>query len=248
MDCILYEVSQHLPIQTIIALTRTNSQLATIMYSNYIWYALYIRDYHTPPIHYNSQSIKHIYQSVYQLMKFENVVNYVSIWPKLMDVHFIDLTSRGLTQIPSGIFQAINLQQLILTDNHLTQLPVELFQLTNLQRLSIGCNSITQVPNNITQLVNLKRLYWRNNKLTNIPSDIASLTNLQVLYLGINKLTDIPSSFSKLINLQQLDLGYNSIKTLPTCMTQLTNLQKLTLEDYAWDQVLIGLHQSEIFV
>ena len=70
----------------------------------------------------------------------------------------LDLSDKGLTELPQEIGQLVNLQGLYLNFNKLTTLPAEIGQLVNLQGLTLIGNQLTTLPAEIGQLVNLRKL------------------------------------------------------------------------------------------
>jgi internalin A len=142
----------------------------------------------------------------------------------------LDLSDKGLTEIPPEIFQLSNLQQLWLSNNQITKIPDAIAALSNLQNLFLYGNKITEIPNVIAALSNLQNLDLSRNQITEIPDDISALSNLQNLDFGNNKITKIPDAITALSNLQQLDLDHNLITEIPDAITQLINLKRLVLE------------------
>jgi len=66
----------------------------------------------------------------------------------------LDLSGRGLTELPSEIGLLTNLQRLDLRDNQLAALPPEIAQLGNLERLDLRYNPFLPIPPEILQRVN----------------------------------------------------------------------------------------------
>lgn len=128
----------------------------------------------------------------------------------------LDLSGRGLTEIPPEVWQLTNLNRLDLEVNKLTAVPPQIAQLTNLQKLYLSANHLTAVPPEIGQLTNLQSLVLRRNQLTAVPPAIGQLTNLQWLDLNHNQLTVISPELCQLTNLQYLDLRGNPALPIPT--------------------------------
>jgi internalin A len=143
----------------------------------------------------------------------------------------LDLSSKGITAIPTEIEKLTNLQGLYFNNNQITTIPTEIEKLTNLQGLHLNNNQITAIPKEIEKLTNLQALDLTNNQITAIPTEIEKLTNLQVLDLTNNQITAIPTEIEKLINLKRLYLGNNKITVIPTTIEKLTNLQVLYLNN-----------------
>ncbi|MFP4122410.1 MAG: leucine-rich repeat domain-containing protein [Coleofasciculus sp.] len=143
----------------------------------------------------------------------------------------LDLSGKGITEIPDCIGQLTNLQKLYFEENQITEIPECIGKLTNLQKLIIGKNKITEIPGCISQLNNLRFLGLWENQITEIPEFIGKLTNLKKLSLSANQITEIPEFIGYLNNLQLLGLSRNQITEIPEFISQLTNLQNLYLHD-----------------
>lgn len=100
----------------------------------------------------------------------------------------LDLSNKGLTAVPSYIFNQ-----------------------TNLEELNVSNNSLTgAIQSQIGQLKNLKVLNASYNQMTGVPAEVGQLQNLQVLNLSYNQLTGLPNELGNLKNLKVLDLRGNS--------------------------------------
>lgn len=73
--------------------------------------------------------------------------------------------------------------KLNLSGKGLTELPPEFGQLTTLVELNLSANQLTSLPSQIGQLTNLTTLYLSRNRLTTLPSQIGQLANLIALDL-----------------------------------------------------------------
>ena len=142
----------------------------------------------------------------------------------------LDLTSRGLTELPREIGQLTGLWSLTVDKNQLATLPTEIGQLTSLERLGLGDNQLAELPPEISQVTRLEWLWLRHNQLTRLPPEIGQLTSLQSLYLQGNRLTTLPPEIGQLTSLQQLDLRDNQLTRLPPEIGQLTSLHSLDLQ------------------
>ncbi len=99
----------------------------------------------------------------------------------------LDLSNRGLTQVPQDIFKQTNLVELNLSDNRLTgAIPAEIRLLNKLEILDLSDNAMTGLPAEIGQLSRLKTLDLSNNQLTGLPLELGQLTNLETLDLRGN--------------------------------------------------------------
>ncbi|XCN72476.1 MAG: COR domain-containing protein [Candidatus Electrothrix aestuarii] len=129
-------------------------------------------------------------------MKDKRLLNIIK---KAKKKSLLNLSSRGLTELPPELFQLTNLIRLDLTNNELTSLPSEIAQLTNLEELKLRSNHLTTLPPEICCLTNLKRLELDQNELDEIPPEISLLPKLRWLDLSYNKLTKLPPEIGQLI-------------------------------------------------
>jgi internalin A len=146
----------------------------------------------------------------------------------------LDLSNKGITELPPEIGQLTQLTKLILWGNNLTVLPSEIGQLIHLTELEIYMNQLTALPKEIGQLTQLTSLVLFDNRLTALPKEIDQLSNLEGLILGDmvlggNQLTILPPEIGKLTKLRSLRLEANQLIVLPLELSQLTNLEYLGL-------------------
>jgi len=87
----------------------------------------------------------------------------------------LDLSSKGLTSLPSEITELKNLTTLDISGNRLSSLPPEITELKNLTTLDISGNRLSSLPPEITQLKNLTTLDISYNQLTSLPPEILKL-------------------------------------------------------------------------
>ena len=141
----------------------------------------------------------------------------------------LDLAGLGLTELPEGIAQLTNLEELYLNDNKLTRLPDSIGRLASVQKLYLGDNQLVELPDSIGQLPLLQELHLSANKLTGLPDFISELSELQALYLSQNQLTRLPDAIGRLTQLQRLDVCDNQLTELPESVGQLSQLASLVL-------------------
>ena len=141
----------------------------------------------------------------------------------------LDLSGKGISELPDEIGQLANLQILDLRNNQLKTVPESLGQLANLQELYLYNNQLKTVPDSLGQLANLQELYLFSNQLKTVPESLGRLANLQWLDLDNNQLTTVPDSLGQLANLQELDLDNNQLKTVPSSLARLEKIRHFRL-------------------
>ena len=144
----------------------------------------------------------------------------------------LDLTERGLTQLPGTFGELTELQRLVLTGNQLATLPPQFGQLRKLRTLHVERNHFT-TPASIEALGGLSQLrelrLSHNDNLTTLPASICQLGQLWYLHLEWCGLTSLPECIGEMSSLRELHLSHNLMTTLPPSICQLSHLQKLHL-------------------
>lgn len=99
----------------------------------------------------------------------------------------LDLSGKGLEQVPNYVFQKTEIEMLNLSNNNLRgALQGEVRFLSNLKVLDLSNNDFTGVPAEIGQLSKLEVLNLSNNSLTGLPYELGNLKNLKTLDLRGN--------------------------------------------------------------
>ncbi len=143
----------------------------------------------------------------------------------------LDLSEQGLTELPSGLFQLINLTKLNLYGNRLTLLSPQIVLLKNLKWLNLNQNHLPELPAELCQLIKLEHLSLALNPLNALPSKIEQLSGLKFLDLDYLHLTSLPTNIVRLSNLTELSCIGNQLTKLPKKINQLANLQVLWIYD-----------------
>ncbi|XP_067908780.1 leucine-rich repeat-containing protein 27-like isoform X1 [Heterodontus francisci] len=96
----------------------------------------------------------------------------------------VDLSGRGLEQLPEHIFHIPGLQNLYLEGNAITVLSEDFFhQLPNLIWLDLRNNKLTSLPLSIGDHRYLKTLLLEGNPIRKLPVELGNLTSLKALNL-----------------------------------------------------------------
>lgn len=99
----------------------------------------------------------------------------------------IDLSNKGLSEVPKNILDDNSVTTLNVSGNNLTgALPAEIRKLTNLEVLLASDNKMTGIPAEIGQLSKLRTANFANNDISGLPQEIGKLKNLLTLDLRGN--------------------------------------------------------------
>jgi hypothetical protein len=143
----------------------------------------------------------------------------------------LDLSNKGLSELPPEIGLLKALKTLDLTNNNLASLPAEIGQLSELSDLNLSHNSIRVLPPEIWNLKKLNSLQFSNNQIGTLPSGIGGLTLLIRLRWNGNNVASLPAELGNLKALRTLSLSKNKLFGLPVELAELTKLVFLDLED-----------------
>ena len=141
----------------------------------------------------------------------------------------INLSKRGLTELPDEIRHNKSLKVLRLYGNNIQEIPEWIGELESLEKLYLGKNKLTALPSSIGQLKNLKLLSAQYNDIETLPNSIVELENLQQLILNQNKLRSLPDSMHRLKKLEVLQLKFNELKKIPPSIGGCEQLQFIYL-------------------
>lgn len=103
----------------------------------------------------------------------------------------IDLSGKGLTEVPALTFTRSNIEVLDVSNNNVQgSLQAEIRNMTSLKVLDLSDNMFTGVPAEVGQLSQLEYLDLSNNSITGLPYEIGNLKNLKRLDLRGNKYSE----------------------------------------------------------
>lgn len=150
---------------------------------------------------------------------------------ELTNLTYLDLRENRLTGLPPEIGQLTSLRNLFLNDNQLTSVPPQIGALSHLRSLDLNNNQLRGLPRELGQLDHLESLMLRGNQLEALPPAVSRLRRLEALWLDENQLTAVPETIGALRRLKTLRIGGNRLTALPGAIGRLVNLANLRLED-----------------
>lgn len=124
-----------------------------------------------------------------------------------------------------------NATMLDLSNKGIEELPDELGELTSLKTLNLSYNNITELPDSIILLKNLESLLLTRNKIERLPNGIGNLSKLETLDISYNPIVKIPRELGLYQNLSSLDASFCEIERLPLELTNLISLKDFNIED-----------------
>eukprot|EP00668_Euglena_longa_P000752 GGOE01000909.1.p1 GENE.GGOE01000909.1~~GGOE01000909.1.p1 ORF type:complete len:719 (-),score=193.41 GGOE01000909.1:253-2205(-) len=141
----------------------------------------------------------------------------------------LDLADCALEEVPSEVFDLVNLELLALNGNRLTSLPPAIGRLTKLRRLVVAGNQLRTLPPEIGHLTALEELFIHGNDLEFLPDALGNLCCLRNLCVSGNRLQALPSTIGNLQQLTNLTAGGNQLREVPHTFGGLRNLVLLHL-------------------
>lgn len=123
---------------------------------------------------------------------------------KLEDLEVLDITDKGIEEIPKEIHKLQSLSVLHLCNNNIKTLPDELYSMHTLTDFCVHSNQITVISEKIGNLVNLIQLSISNNNIVELPQSIVQLKKMRSFQIENTQITYIPSNFIENTHLDQL--------------------------------------------
>ncbi|KAF9093146.1 hypothetical protein BGX23_003612 [Mortierella sp. AD031] len=155
----------------------------------------------------------------------------LTIDPNQQGVSIMDLSKRGLTEVPSGLPSTITHLRLAYNMVQILTPITSLTALNHLQVLDLCDNQLELLPPELGQLTRLKELYLSNNKLYKLPDTIHRMARLEVLDIRNNQFYLLNPAVGRLKALRQLDVRHNQLKSLPPPLYMLAPTLTLLLVD-----------------
>ncbi len=149
----------------------------------------------------------------------------------------IDLSNGDFEEIPDFVFNASNLEHLILDDNQIVVLPKELQDLEKLRSISWDRNHLGKKKVRTRKLKGLEQLSLIGNDLSKVPK-LRKLRYIQKLDLKGNEFTSIPiKHLRKLKHLNEVNISSNPLELRKAKYFKLSNIKKLTLSKCDLDSI-----------
>ncbi|KAF9921637.1 hypothetical protein FBU30_008297 [Linnemannia zychae] len=155
----------------------------------------------------------------------------LTIDPNQQGVSIMDLSKRGLTEVPSGLPSTITHLRLAYNLVQILTPITSLTALNHLQVLDLCDNQLEILPPELGLLTRLKELYLSNNKLYKLPDTIQRMARLEVLDIRNNQFCLLNPVVGRLKALRQLDVRNNQLKSLPPMLYMLHSTLTLLLVD-----------------
>ncbi len=151
----------------------------------------------------------------------------------------LDLSCRGLLELPEEILRFDRIQILRLDNNKLVAVPEAISQLSQLMHLSFSGNRIQRLEPAIGKLKALRTLEVQNNALKNWPEWLCTDLGptLTMLHLhGNPAIPHVPTSFSKMVALEELGFDWFLFVAgaEPEAAIQTGNKGKVHINFLAW--------------
>ncbi|KAG0369276.1 hypothetical protein BGX24_002479 [Mortierella sp. AD032] len=155
----------------------------------------------------------------------------LTIDPNQQGVSIMDLSKRGLTEVPSGLPSTVTHLRLAYNTVQVLTPITSLTALHHLQVLDLCDNQLEILPPELGLLTRLKELYLSNNKLYKLPDTIQRMARLEVLDIRNNQFYLLNPVVGRLKALRQLDVRHNQLKSLPPLLYLLSPTLTLLLVD-----------------
>ncbi|MEO9481879.1 MAG: leucine-rich repeat domain-containing protein [Ekhidna sp.] len=157
----------------------------------------------------------------------------------------IDLTGARLKEVPDWVFEATNMEVLVLDNNAINVLPQKLAELKSLKRIYWRYNYLGNGKIKIPKLIGIEKLDLTGNSLSKLPK-VNRLDGLEELVLEKNSFTKIPTwKGRRLKALKELDLSQNPIELDRKWYRLIDHLEILKLNKCEIDALHTSFYKME---
>jgi len=148
-----------------------------------------------------------------------------------LKVRHLDLSNKGLTEVPKEVDQLVNLETLDLSHNLIAEVHLSTV-FNNLHHLDLGGNPLLN-PWKLDLIgkafPHVVRLELNNCKLALLPTGLDFFPDITILDLSDNELTFVPEGLEQLTQLSMLDLSGNRLTSVKYVLGTLWNLSSLAV-------------------
>jgi hypothetical protein len=116
------------------------------------------------------------------------------------------------------------------------QLPQGIFELAQLDQLNLARLRLKELPLGLERIKGLRSLQLVGNRLSTLPASFAELKSLEVLDLSENSFNHVPEVLQTLPKLRLLNLSKNNLQKLPEFLARFPALRKLEVDQCHFDQ------------
>ncbi len=130
--------------------------------------------------------------------------------------HRVDLSHKGLTQLPNALLDLPSIKMLNLSANRGLNLHDAFLTLKHPEKLRVlilDSLNINQLPKSILRFKNLKQLSLGYNPKLNLEATFQLIRNLPITFLNLkgNQINKLPQSVTQLQSIRDFNLSYNHI-------------------------------------
>lgn len=122
----------------------------------------------------------------------------------------INLSGKGLREIPTNVYDYPNLEKLVLSHNKIKSIPKEILSLRKLRSIDLSFNDLIVLQSAVFKLPKLRTLNLHGNKLKSLPKQIAD-SHLDILILSKNQFKTIDKHLIE--GIDKVDINDNPIST-----------------------------------
>ncbi|TMW61909.1 hypothetical protein Poli38472_010972 [Pythium oligandrum] len=162
------------------------------------------------------------------------------------ELETLDLSSTGLTRLPSSLQALSKLSTLSVANNEIDTLDAT--ALPSLTHLNVAGNPLSTLPDEMAErssallTLNASRCAFKSLSST-ILSGASALTELDLSY---NELESLPTSLANAPALRVLDISHNVLTAIPRVVFSLKKLERLDLRGNSFEKASLRLRSSQI--
>lgn len=163
-------------------------------------------------------------------MKY-GISNSLSFFSPYIKGDSLDLSFRGMDEVPIDIQELTHIRQVDLSGNVLTRLGRIMARLPHLESLKVNGNQLRRLNPTVGRMSNLQFLDASTNLLDRLPAGLSKLQRLRYLDVSRNELEKLPNFLTEISSLEELHASRNPISHIPENLIGLRFLKKLSLDN-----------------